>query len=170
VILRRRRSHCRRLIPSASQGRRLDSDPARYSARGTITVTVNASFVAAMESGLGGRAKRFRSSWPCGGQDINRSQVRVASPCRKSVSQVRVATPVSQLPCRKSVSQVRSVKNIHNIIALPAPPLVQAAMPVPRYWHGCRPLNDGTDKPALVPQIRAHKTRDCRSQDQGNGA
>ena len=112
--------------PSASQGCSLENDPARYSARVTITITANAPSVTAMESGLGGRVKRIARSWPCGWARFQ--QLACRNPCRKSmsrVSQVHVASPCRR--CRKShvvrpMSQVRSVKNINNIIPLPAPP------------------------------------------------
>ena len=100
AVILRRRSHCRRLIPSASQGCSLENDPARYSARVTITITANAPSVTAMESGLGGRVKRIARSWPCGGA---RFQQLACRKCRKSMSQV---------PCRKCRSPMSQVSQV----------------------------------------------------------
>jgi hypothetical protein len=156
AFLRRRRSHCRRLIPSVSQGCRLDNDRARYSARVTIAVTANAPFLRPLsrvsEEGL----SDFASLGHAAGQDFNSSHVAgVASPMSQ----------VSQVPCRRCrkshvvrpMSQVRSVKILTTSYPYPQLLLVGRHASA-EICHGCRPSNNSADKPALVPQIRAHKT------------
>jgi hypothetical protein len=171
AFLRRRRSHCRRLIPSVSQGCRLDNDRARYSARVTIAVTANAPFLRPLsrvsEEGL----SDFASLGHAAGQDFNSSHVAgVASPCRgcRKSHVAGVASPmsqVSQVPCRRCrkshvvrpMSQVRSVKILTTSYPYPQLLLVGRHASA-EICHGCRPSNNSADKPALVPQIRAHKT------------
>ena len=78
-------------------------------------------------------------------------------PCRKCRKShvVSVASPMSQDQCRKFI--------VFKILTTSSPYPHSFWLPpcaCRNIGHGFGPLNDGADKPAFVPQIRADKTRD----------